>query len=487
MNTDSRRWTALALLCVAAFMVILDASIVTTAVPSIETDLGFTGAGVQWVMTAYIVTFGGLLLFGGRAADLYGRRRVFMGGTALFVLTSLLCGLAFSPGALIGFRAVQGIAAAIMTPSAFAIVLSLFPEGPERNKGIGIWGAIAGVGGTAGAVIGGPLTDDLGWEWIFFMNVPVGLAVLAAVPLLLQESRPGGQTLDLGGAVTVTGALVLIIYAVSEAPRSGWAGARTVVPLVVAAVLVAAFAVVESRAADPLMPLRVLRSRTLVGGNLIGLVSGMAAFGQGFILTQYGQQVLGWSASRYGVASAVMPVMAVVGSIVGQHVVSRFGFRAVAVAGCALLATGCLLWSGISAHGGFVADLLPGMLVFGPGLGAGTVAGSIAAVADVREEDSGLASGINNASFQIGGALGVAILASVAVSHVSQPGPVGLNHGFGAALGAAVVFGVAGLLVAAFLLGRPRPIVETVPEAEPVGVPAAEPVPVPECSVRNRG
>ncbi|HVX44382.1 MAG TPA: MFS transporter [Mycobacteriales bacterium] len=463
MNTDSRRWTALALLCVAAFMVILDASIVTTAVPSIETAVGFTGAGVQWVMTAYIVTFGGLLLFGGRAADLFGRRRIFVAGTALFVLTSLLCGLASSPGALIGFRAGQGIAAAIMTPSAFSIVLTLFPDGPERNQAIGIWGAVSGVGGTAGALIGGPLTDHLGWEWIFFLNVPVGLAVLAVAPLLLPESRPGGRGLDLGGAATVTGALALLIYAVSEGPRAGWSGGRTAVPLAVAVVLLAAFALIESRVADPLLPPRILRSRTLVGGNLIGLVSGMAAFGQGFILTQYGQQVLGWSASRYGVASAVMPVLAVVGSIVGQHLVSRLGFRAVAAGGMVLLAAGCLLWSGISADGGFVADLLPGMLVFGPGLGAGTVAGSIASVAEVRAEDSGLASGINNASFQIGGALGVAILSSVAVSRA------GLTHGFAAALGVAVAFGLIGLLVAAVLLRRA------------VFVPVA-PVPV-----RNRG
>lgn len=456
MNTDSRRWTALALLCVASFMVILDASIVTTAVPSIQADLGFTGGGVQWVMTAYIVTFGGLLLFGGRAADLLGRRRVFMSGTALFVLTSLLCGLAFSPGALIGFRAAQGIAAAIMTPSAFSILLNLFPEGAERNKAIGIWGAIAGVGGTAGAFIGGPLTDGLGWEWIFFMNVPIGLVLLASSPILLSESRPGARGLDIGGAVTITGALILIVYGVSEAPRSGWTGPWTVVPLVVALALVGAFILIETRTAAPLVPLRILRSRTLVGGNLIGLMSGMAAFGQGFILTQYGQEVLGWSAARYGIYSAVMPLMAVVGSILGQHIVSRVGFRPVAVVSMILLGLGCLLWSGLSVHGGFFADLLPGMLVFGPGLGAGTVAGSIAAVTDISEQDSGLASGINNAAFQIGGALGVAIVASVAVSHAGAPGAAGLTQGYEASFVTAIGFGAAGLLVALVLLGRSR-------------------------------
>ncbi|HEX3815339.1 MAG TPA: MFS transporter [Mycobacteriales bacterium] len=457
---DPRRWKALALLCVAAFMVILDASIVTVAVPSIEKGLDFSAGGVQWVLTAYVVTFGGLLLFGGRAADLLGRRRVFMAGVGLFALASLWCGLAGSAGMLIAARGVQGVAAAVMTPAAFSILLAAFPEGAERNKAIGVWGAVSGVGGTAGSLIGGPLTDGLGWEWIFFINVPVGIGLLALSPVLLSESRGRmlNRGMDLAGAVLITAALMLLIYGVAQAPAYGLTGGRTVGSLAGSLLLVGVFIGVESRSAAPLVPLGIFASRSLVAGNVIGLAGGMAAFGQGYVLTQYGQQVLGWSAARFGLMTAVLPVLAVAGSIIGQQLVTRWGARPVAVVSMSLLGVACLAWTQLTVGGNYVGVILPGLVIFGPGLGAGCTAGSIAAVAGVSQERSGLASGINNAAFQIGGALGVALLSTVAVSHASGPGGslAALTHGYRYAFIAAIGFGVLGLAAAISLPGRRR-------------------------------
>jgi MFS family permease len=266
---DPRRWKALALLCVAFFMVILDAQIVILGLPSIERDLGFAEGDGQWVMTAYLLSFGGLLLLGGRSADLLGRRRMFIVGTALFLATSLLCGLAWTGGVLIAARVVQGASAAIMAPTALSILMTTFEEGAERNKALGIWSAIGALGATAALLIGGPLTDGLGWEWIFFINVPVAAVLLALSPALLRESRDAGprRTYDVAGALTVTGALVALVYAVSEAPRVGWGDDQTIGLLVLSVALATVFVRVESRSAAPLVPLRIFRSRSLVGGN----------------------------------------------------------------------------------------------------------------------------------------------------------------------------------------------------------------------------
>ena len=304
---DPRRWWALALLCGAFFMVILDSPIVIVALPSIEADLGFSEQGLQWVLSAYAVTFAGLLLLGGRAADLLGRRRVFMVGLLFFTAASLLCGLAWSPAALIAARAFQGVGAAIMTPTALSIISTTFPEGPERNKALGVWGMIGGIGATAGWLIGGPLVDGPGWEWIFFINIPLGLAALALSPVLLRESRATltRRSYDPAGALTITGALVLLVYAVVEAPEVGWGDAQTILLVAGSAVLLAAFALIESRHSAPLVPLRILRSRTLVGANLVMLLFGTVAFGMPFILTLYAQQVLGYSALEFGLGSAV--------------------------------------------------------------------------------------------------------------------------------------------------------------------------------------
>jgi EmrB/QacA subfamily drug resistance transporter len=476
---DPRRWWALALLCGAFLMVILDAAIVIVALPSIEADLGFSEQGLQWVISAYALTFAGLLLLGGRAADLLGRRRMFVVGVILFTLASLLCGLAWSPGALIAARAVQGVGAAIMTPTALSIISMTFPEGSERNKALGIWSMMGATGATAAWLIGGPLVEGPGWEWIFFLNIPLGLAALALSPVLLRESRGAltSRSYDPAGALTITAALALLVYAVIEAPDVGWGDVRTILLLAGSAVLLAAFALIESRHRAPLVPLRILRSRTLVGANLVMLVFATVGFGVPFILTLYAQQVLGYSAIEFGLGTAVFTVIAAVGSIVSQAVVLKVGFRAVAATGLVLLGGGALVFTQVSPGGSYVDDMLFGLLVYGAGIGPVFVTATVAALAGVAEHESGLASGLSNTAFQIGAALGVAIVTTVAVSRsedflAANDGAnplVALNEGFQSAFWACVALAGIGLALALLLLGRPR---ETPQERlEPVPVP----------------
>jgi EmrB/QacA subfamily drug resistance transporter len=456
---DPRRWKALALLCTAFFMVILDSAIVLVALPSIQADLAFSAGSLQWVLSAYLLSFGGLLLLGGRAADLLGRRRLFMAGTALFGLASLACGLAVSETTLITARVIQGVAAAIMTPTALSILTTTFQEGPERNKALGVWAAIGGVGATAAWLIGGPITDGLGWEWIFFINVPVALSVIALSPTLLSESRDQshGRSFDFAGAATITAALVSLVYAVVEAPGAGWASGQTVGLLGVSLGLIALFAFIETRSEAPLAPLRVFRSRELVGGNAIMFLLGTLAFGMPFILTQYAQEVLHWSAIHFGLSSVVMPVTAAIGSATGQAIATRHGVRWIAAASMALTGLGTLLLSQVSVDGTYFGDIFFGLLVFGPGLGAGYVAGSIASLSGVPESEAGLASGLNNSSFQIGGAVGVAILSSVAVSQAEGAQPLlALTNGLQAAFATAVVFAGLGVLLALLLFAPSR-------------------------------
>ena len=302
---DPRRWWALALLCGAFFMVLLDGTITIVALPSIGGELSFSEQGLQWVLSAYALTFGGLLLLGGRAADLLGRRRVFMAGVLLFTAASLGCGLAGSSAALLAARVVQGAGAAIMTPTALSIISTTFPEGSERNKALGLWGALGGIGATAAWLIGGPLVDGPGWRWIFFINVPVGVAGLMLSPLVLRESRVAltRRSYDAAGALTITGALVLLVYAVVEAPAVGWADVRAIGPLLGSALLIAAFALIESRHEAPLLPLHLLRSRTLAGANAVTVLIGIVGVGMPFVLTLYAQQVLGYSALKFGISS----------------------------------------------------------------------------------------------------------------------------------------------------------------------------------------
>jgi len=466
---DPRRWKALVLLCTAFFMVLLDSSIVLVALPSIDADLGFSAAGLQWVMSAYMLSFGGLLLLGGRAADLLGRRRLFIVGVGLFALASLAAGLASGAGMLIAARAAQGVAAAIMTPTAQSILMTTFREGAERNRALGVWTSTGAIGGTAGWLVGGPLTDGLGWEWIFFINLPVAAAVAALSPVLLSESRVEAtrRRFDVAGAVTITAALVALVYAVVEAPTVGWTDGQTLGLLVFAGVLIAGFVGVESRSTAPLVPLRVFRSRPLVGGNLLLLALGMLAFGMPFILTQYAQEVLQWSPVQFGLAFLVMPIGAALGSATGQAVATRRDVRAVAVGAMALTGVGMLALTQVSVGGSYFGDLFFALLVLGPGVGGAYVAGSIASLTGVAESEAGLASGLNNASFQIGGAVGVALLSTVAVSGVHGADRLAaLTAGFQSAFAVGIAFSVLGLVVAILLLGRrrqPTPVTESEP------------------------
>jgi EmrB/QacA subfamily drug resistance transporter len=468
---DPRRWKALALLCTAFFMVILDSAIVVVALPSIDAELGFSAGDLQWVLSAYLLSFGGLLLLGGRAADLLGRRRVFMVGTVLFALASLACGLAATAAALIVARVVQGVAAAIMTPTALSIVTTTFQEGAERNKALGIWAAIGGVGATAAWLIGGPITEGLGWEWIFFINIPVAVGVVALSPVLLHESRDlaQGRRFDFAGALTITAALVALVYGVVEAPTTGWGDSQTLGLFGISAALIALFAWIESRSPAPLAPLRVFRSRALVGGNLVLFALGMLAFGMPFILTQYAQGVLHYSPLEFGIASVVMPVTAAAGSITGQALATKGDLRPIAVIAMVLTGLGCLSLSQVRVDGSYLGDIFFGLLIFGPGLGAGYVAASIASLTGVAEADAGLASGLNNSSFQIGGAVGVAILSTVAVSQAHGADPLtALTNGFQSAFTTAIVFAAAGVLFATVLLGKRR-VAARAPAAEAAG------------------
>jgi EmrB/QacA subfamily drug resistance transporter len=472
-----RRWLALALLGTAFFMVILDGTIVYVALPQIAGDLGFSPAGVQWVMSAYLLCFGALLLLGGRCADLLGRRRVFMAGVSLFVFSSLVCGLAWSPAALTGARVAQGISAAIMAPTALSILLTVFPDGPERNRALGIWGGIAGIGATAGLLLGGPVTAAFGWQGVFFINVPVGLAVLAFSRRLLPESTDTScaRCFDVAGAATVTAALALLIYGITGAPAAGWTGIRTIAPLAAAAILLGLFGLIEARSRAPLVPLRIFRARALVGGNLVLLAAGMSVDGTLLIVTLYAQGVLGYSAVQFGLMTAVMTVTSAAGSYTAQAVVTRVGVRLVGAAGMALVATACLLLTQVSAGGSYWPDLFFGLLIFGAGLGSAFVAAQIAALTGAAERESGLAAGLAESSFNIGSALGIAILSTVAVARAGPgAGLSAMTEGFQAAF--AVAAGVATLgAVVALLLFRPRaPIASNA--AGPAPAPGTEPL-----------
>jgi EmrB/QacA subfamily drug resistance transporter len=415
---DPNRWKALAVVCVAFFMTVLDGTIVTVALPSIKTSLDVNDNTLQWVLIAYTITFGGLLLLGGRAADLLGRRRLFMIGVALFSAASLACGLANTITVLIAARAVQGVGAAVISPATLSIITTTFQEGSERNKALGIWGAIGGSGAAAGVLFGGLLTSYAGWEWIFFVNVPVGVLVLALTRTFVRESRIDGlRGFDIGGAVTITSSLSLLVYAISKAPNVGWATGRTAELLVASAVLFVAFLVIETRNSSPMVPFSIFRLRTVTGANVCGFFVGVVVFSNFFLLTLYVQQVLGYSALKTGLtflatAGTVVPVAGI-----AQALVTRIGPRPVLAAGLALITGGMLWYTQIPANDSFATHLLPGYLLVGMGMAFSFIPISIAALAGVQPQQAGLASGLINTSQQIGGALGVAVVASVAFSH----------------------------------------------------------------------
>jgi EmrB/QacA subfamily drug resistance transporter len=415
---DPRRWQALTLVCVAFFMTVLDGTIVTVALPSIKKSLVVSDNTLQWILIAYSITYGGLLLLGGRAADLFGRRRLFMIGLAIFSAASLVCGLANSIGVLIAARAVQGVGAAILSPAVLSIITTTFEEGSERNKALGIWGAIGGSGAAAGVLFGGILTKYAGWEWIFFVNVPVGAAVLALTRPIVRESRiPALRGFDVGGAVTITSSLSLLVYAISKAPDVGWGTGRTIGLLIAAAALFVAFVVIETRSPSPMVSFDIFRIRTVTGANLCGFFIGAVVFSNFFLLTLYVQQVLGYSALKTGLTflATAGTVVAVAG--VSQALVTRVGPRPVMAVGLALITGGMLWYTQIPVQGSFVRHLLIGYLLVGFGMAFSFIPMSIAALAGVAPQQAGLASGLINAAQQVGGALGVAIASTVAFTH----------------------------------------------------------------------
>ena len=459
---DPNRWKALAVLGVAYLMVVLDVSIVNVALPSIQEDLGFTTEDLQWIVSGYALTFGGFLLLGGRAGDLLGRRLIFMLGLGAFALTSLIAGLSVNSGMLIGARIAQGAAGAILAPSVFSIVLVTFAEGAERNKALGILGAIAGSGAAIGVLMGGVLTEYAGWEWCFFVNVPIALITLFLVPRFVRESRAEGllHHFDAGGAVTVTASLMLLVFGLTQANRVGWVSLQTIGVLVASAVLMAIFIMLELRSRSPLVPLSIFRRRTLTGANLIGFGLGTVIFGMFFLLSLYMQQVLQFSPLRTGFGYLAVALTVIVAAAVSQALVTRLGVKPVLMVGFGLLTIGLVYFTFVSVGGSYVDDLLPGFLVLGVGMGFSFVPISIAALAGVKGPEAGLASGLINTSQQVGGALGLAILTTVATTRTSnlldagEAQPQALVSGFSLAFWVAAGFAVAAFLTTAFVLRR---------------------------------
>jgi EmrB/QacA subfamily drug resistance transporter len=467
-HSDRRKWLALAVIVAAQFMVVLDVAIVNVALPSIKTDLHFSQESLQWVITAYAIFFGGVLLLGGRLADLLGRRRMFMAGLTLFTVSSLLDGLAWSETSLIVFRSLQGLGAALLSPAALSILTTTFREGRERNLALGIWGAASGSGGAAGVLLGGALTSALNWSWIFFINVPAGAIVLAVSPVLLRESRAdlNHRHFDFSGAASITASLMLLVYAMTRATQHGWATWTTVGLLAGSAALMVAFLVIESRSAAPLLPMRIFRLRTLTASNISGLLMGGAIFSQFFLLTLYMQQVLHYSALKTGVAYISLTLTIITFSAVAQALATRLGIRRVLPIGLAISAAALVLFARLPVDGHYWTNLFPAFILSGLGLAMAFVPMSIGGLTGIRQSDAGVASGLINTSQQIGGAIGVAVATTVATTFTSHfvsdhagTSPLSgaaLTHGFQIAF--YVLAGMAALgAVLAALLVESRP------------------------------
>jgi EmrB/QacA subfamily drug resistance transporter len=463
----------------AQFMVVLDVAIVNVALPSIKTDLNFTQESLQWVVTAYAILFGGFLLLGGRMADLLGRRRLFMAGLAIFTFASLLDGLAWSEGSLIAFRALQGLGAALLSPAALSILTTTFEEGRERNTALGVWGAASGSGGAAGVLLGGVLTSWLSWSWIFFINIPVGIAVFAVSPWLLRESRAklNHRHFDIAGATSITAGLMLLVYAMTRAAQDGWATASTVGLLAASAALVVAFVVIELRSEAPLLPMRIFRLRTLATSNAASFLVAASLFSQFFLLTLYMQQVLHYSAIQTGVAYIALTLAIITVSAVAQALVTRVGIRPILPVGLLMSAAALVLYAQLPVDGHYFWDLFPAFLLSGIGLALTFVPLVIGGLTGVRQSDAGVASGLFNTSQQIGGAIGVAAATTIATTFTAHyvdahPGSTplsggALTHGF-----EITYYVLAGLVVLAAILSavliesKTRSAEEEVVEAE---------------------
>ena len=436
------RWRAFALLAVSFFMTVIDLTIVNVSLPTIGRDLHFSATSLQWVVTAYALTFGGFMLLGGRAADLLGRRRILMVGLSLFTAASLGAALSTGEVSLIAARAVQGLGAAIMLPAALSIVMNMFAEGAERNKALGIWGGLGAGGATVGVIAGGLLTRYAGWQYIFYLNVPIGAAALALAPRIVPDSRLATtrRRFDALGAIAGTGGLVALVDAIAQAPQYGWGATRTIALLAASAALLAAFLVIENRVKDPVMPLSIFQLRTLAGANAAGLLLGGSFFAFIFIGTLYMQQVLHYSALQTGLAWLAASLTSVALAGVSQALVTRGGAKVVMAIGMTLIGAGVLWATQVPVHGHFIANLAGPFVVAGAGTAFAFIPISIAALAGVSEHQAGLASGLLNTSQQLGGALGIAIASSVAASHTQtlvhagNTAPAALTGGFQQAL-----------------------------------------------------
>ena len=462
-SAQDRRWQALVLLAAAQFVIVLDASIVNVALPSLGRDLHFSGDDLSWVVNAYTLVFGGFLLLGGRLADLLGRRRLFVAGIVLFALASLVGGFAESEATLIAARAVQGLGAALVSPAALSIVTTLFREGAERNKALAVWGAVAGSGGAAGVLLGGVLTEYLGWEWVLWVNVPIGIAAAIVATRLLPESTAdsASRTFDVAGAVSVTAGLSLLVYALVDANDAGWGSGQTLGLLALAAGLLALFVLVETRSSHPLVPFAFFRHRTRTGANVTGLLLGAGLFAMFFFLSLYMQFVLGYDALQAGFAYLPLALMIIASAGAASQLVTRFGFKPVLLAGLALIAAGLVWFSQVSVGGSYLGDVLLPSLMVGAGLGLSFVPVTIAATSSVTGADAGLASGLLNTFQQVGGALGLAVLAAIQISRTEDvaagaQGPaaqaVAATEGYQAAFLGGAALAVLGLLAALVLI-----------------------------------
>jgi EmrB/QacA subfamily drug resistance transporter len=452
-----RPGAALSLLVTAQFMVILDVAIVNVALPTIGPDLGFSRSGLQWVVSAYAIVFGGTLLLGGRLADLVGRRRVFVGGLLLFALASLLCGFAWSAGALVAFRALQGLAGAVLAPAALSLLMTSFAEGPERNRALGIYGAASGSGAAVGVLLGGLITSYLGWSWIFFLNVPVGVGAALLAPRILRESRGelGHKHFDVAGAATVTSGLMLLVYALTD---GGW------IEYALSALLLGAFIVIELRSRWPLLPLRLFRLRALSTANGIMAALGALTFGEFFLLTLYLQGVLHYSAVETGLAFSAFAGSVVVASNLAQRVVARIGVRQTLTLGLALSAASVAYLTRLPIRADYFGDLFPAFIVGGTGLGLSFVPVTISSLQGIGRSDACVASGLINTSRQIGGAVGLAAVTAIAATstgHVTSS--VTLDHGYQTALYVLTGLSVLAAVAAATLLRAPKPADHEIP------------------------
>jgi EmrB/QacA subfamily drug resistance transporter len=452
-------WVVLVLICFAQFMVVLDATVVNVALPSIQKDLGMSEANLQWVVNAYTLVFGGFLLLGGRAGDLLGRKRLFLGGVVVFTAASLLDGLATSSGMLIGARALQGLGAAFISPAALAIISTTFKEGSDRAKALGVWAAIAIGGSAVGLVLGGALTQAFSWPWIFFINVPVGIAVFIASTQLVPESKDESahRSFDVPGAITVTGGLMALVYAIVQTEQKGWGSVTTIVTFVIAVALLVGFVLIELRAKAPLVRLSIFRVRSLSAANVVMFLVGSGLFAMFFFNSLYIQRVLHYGPLKAGLAFLPFTAGIMVSAGIASAWGPKIGIRLVAGVGMVIAAVGLLLMTRVPVDGTYLTSVLPSLLLVSLGMGAVFVPLTLVATTGLEDEDQGLASGLFNTSQQIGGALGLAILSTIAASHTVNGSPAQLVRGFHWAFAGSAAFVLAGL-VALLLMLRQRDV-----------------------------